>query len=140
RAHAAGRDQHGPHLYGSSSFGPRSGPGPWAAGHRDHSLDGVRLFSRPISYAPRDQTRGPGGHRLLPSPSGGFNVLHWEGDPSRHRNRRMAMAGGDGHPAVSMFCIGKEIPPAIVRWHGPKKVEQFIRELCHAAKDEDPTA
>ncbi|PYM90013.1 MAG: hypothetical protein DME08_24140 [Candidatus Rokuibacteriota bacterium] len=56
------------------------------------------------------------------------------------REVRAAIASCHRHPAVSMFCIGKEIPPAIVRWHGPKKVEQFIRELCHAAKDEDPTA
>jgi len=42
------------------------------------------------------------------------------------------------HPAVLMYCVGKEIPPDIVRWHGPKKVQAFLEDLYHAAKDEDP--
>ncbi len=42
------------------------------------------------------------------------------------------------HPAVLMYCVGKEIPPDIVRWHGPKKVEPFLHELYHVAKEEDP--
>ncbi|HSB70842.1 MAG TPA: glycosyltransferase [Candidatus Methylomirabilis sp.] len=42
------------------------------------------------------------------------------------------------HPAVLMYCVGKEIPPSIVRWHGRRKVEEFLRELYQAAKDEDP--
>jgi O-antigen biosynthesis protein len=42
------------------------------------------------------------------------------------------------HPAVMMYCVGKEIPPPIVRWHGRKRVEEFLQELYHVAKDEDP--
>ncbi len=42
------------------------------------------------------------------------------------------------HPAVLMYCVGKEIPPSIVRWHGPRKVEGFLRELYDMAKQEDP--
>ena len=42
------------------------------------------------------------------------------------------------HPAVLMYCVGKEIPPSIVRWHGPRKVEAFLRELYDVAKQEDP--
>jgi glycosyltransferase involved in cell wall biosynthesis len=42
------------------------------------------------------------------------------------------------HPAVLMYCVGKEIPPSIVRWHGRRKVEVFLRELYQDAKDEDP--
>ena len=42
------------------------------------------------------------------------------------------------HPALLMYCVGKEIPPAIVRWHGRKKVEAFLKDLCQVAKDEDP--
>src|SRR5207247_4692659 len=42
------------------------------------------------------------------------------------------------HPAVLMYCVGKEIPPYVVRWHGPKKVEAFLRDLHYVAKDEDP--
>ena len=42
------------------------------------------------------------------------------------------------HPAVLMYCVGKEIPSSIVRWHGPKKTEAFLRDLYNVAKDEDP--
>jgi O-antigen biosynthesis protein len=42
------------------------------------------------------------------------------------------------HPAVLMYCVGKEIPPPIVSWHGRKKVEAFLKDLCSVAKDSDP--
>jgi len=42
------------------------------------------------------------------------------------------------HPAVMMYCVAKEIPPAIVRWHGPKRVEGFLKDLYEIAKDHDP--
>jgi GT2 family glycosyltransferase len=53
---------------------------------------------------------------------------------------RRGVAACKRHPAVLMYCVGKEIPPAIVRWHGAKKVEGFLRDLYHAAKDQDPDA
>lgn len=43
-----------------------------------------------------------------------------------------------GHPAVLCYTIGNEIPSPIVRWHGPRKVERFLRRLYHAVKREDP--
>lgn len=45
-----------------------------------------------------------------------------------------------GHPAVLCFAVGNEIPAPIVRWHGHKPVERFLRRLHLAAKDEDPDA
>jgi glycosyltransferase involved in cell wall biosynthesis len=42
------------------------------------------------------------------------------------------------HPAVLMYAVAKELPPQIVRWHGKKKVETFLRDLVYIAKDEDP--
>ena len=42
-----------------------------------------------------------------------------------------------GHPAVLCYAIGNEIPAPIVRWHGARRVERFIRRLYEAAKDED---
>ena len=44
------------------------------------------------------------------------------------------------HPALLAFAVGNEIPAAIVRWHGPQKIENFIRRLYNAVKAEDPTA
>ena len=54
------------------------------------------------------------------------------------RQVREAVASCRRHPAAMMFCVGKEIPPAIVRWHGSRKVERFLQELYDVAKQEDP--
>jgi len=43
-----------------------------------------------------------------------------------------------GHPAVLGYTIGNEIPASIVRWHGRRRVERFLRRLFDAAKEEDP--
>jgi GT2 family glycosyltransferase/membrane protein implicated in regulation of membrane protease activity len=43
-----------------------------------------------------------------------------------------------GHPAVLCYSIGNEIPASIVRWHGRRRVETFLRELYWRAKDADP--
>ena len=45
-----------------------------------------------------------------------------------------------GHPSVLCFAIGNEIPPSIVRWHGRKRVERFLKRLYRVAKAGDPTA
>src|SRR5689334_22844226 len=42
------------------------------------------------------------------------------------------------HPAVLMYCVAKELPPPIVRWHGARKVESFLKELYDVAKQKDP--
>ena len=42
------------------------------------------------------------------------------------------------HPAVLMYAVAKELPPQIVQWHGPRKIEKFLRELYDTAKDRDP--
>jgi glycosyltransferase involved in cell wall biosynthesis len=44
------------------------------------------------------------------------------------------------HPAVLCYAIGNEIPSPIVRWHGRRRVEQFLKRLCDATRAEDPTA
>ncbi len=45
-----------------------------------------------------------------------------------------------GHPAVLGYTVGNEIPASIVRWHGRRRVERFLRRLYEAVKDEDPGA
>jgi len=42
-----------------------------------------------------------------------------------------------GHPAVLAYAIGNEIPASIVRWHGRRRVERFLRSLYHIAKEQD---
>src|SRR5215472_9680929 len=51
---------------------------------------------------------------------------------------RRGIAACQRHPAVLMYGVAKEIPPAIVRWHGARKVESFLRDLCEVAREVDP--
>src|SRR5438093_222286 len=44
------------------------------------------------------------------------------------------------HSALLGFAVANEIPASIVRWHGPRAVERFIKRLYHAVKEEDPDA
>jgi len=45
-----------------------------------------------------------------------------------------------GHPAVFCYSVGNEITSSIVRWHGRRRVERFIRRLYFTAKAEYPDA
>lgn len=45
-----------------------------------------------------------------------------------------------GHPAVLCYLIGNEIPAAVVRWYGARRVESFLRRLHRAALEADPGA
>jgi GT2 family glycosyltransferase len=56
------------------------------------------------------------------------------------RRVHRSVAATRGHPAILGYTIGNEIPAPIVRWHGPRKIESFIRELYESAKDADPEA
>lgn len=53
---------------------------------------------------------------------------------------RADVASCAGHPALLCFAIGNEIPAAIVRWHGRRRVEKFLQRLCAAARAADPGA
>ena len=43
-----------------------------------------------------------------------------------------------GHSPVLLFAIGNEVPSAMVRWHGRRKVERFLRDLYATAKSAAP--
>jgi len=43
-----------------------------------------------------------------------------------------------GHPAVFAMLVGNEIPPDIVRWHGPERVRTFLQELYDQTKQIAP--
>ena len=42
------------------------------------------------------------------------------------------------HPSVLMFALGNEIPAGVVRWHGHRRVEGFLRQLYDEAKQTSP--
>ncbi len=44
----------------------------------------------------------------------------------------------EAHPAILCYAIGNEIPAPIVRWHGKRRVEQFLERLHWEAKSADP--
>ena len=50
---------------------------------------------------------------------------------------REAVASCRDHPAVLMYAVAKELPPQIIRWYGKKKIETFLQDLVHVAKEED---
>src|SRR5215813_7278050 len=41
-----------------------------------------------------------------------------------------------GHSAVLCYVIGNEIPATIVRWHGRRPIERYLKRLYTAAKAE----
>ncbi len=45
-----------------------------------------------------------------------------------------------GHPAVLLSAVGNEIPASVVRWHGYRRIEAFLRELHEDAKAAAPDA
>jgi O-antigen biosynthesis protein len=49
-----------------------------------------------------------------------------------------AVRGLDRHPAILAYLIGNEIPPDMVRWHGPERVRAFLKKLVGAAKEIHP--
>jgi GT2 family glycosyltransferase len=51
---------------------------------------------------------------------------------------RQAAECGRGHPCLLAYSVGNEIPPDVVRWHGARRVERFLRELGDAARQADP--
>lgn len=44
------------------------------------------------------------------------------------------------HESIFGFTIGNEIPASIVRWHGRRKIEQFLYELFDITKTVSPSA
>jgi GT2 family glycosyltransferase len=74
--------------------------------------------------------------------------LPWEqhvaflSDPKRTRSIEDRVREGvracAGHPGVLCYVIGNEIPAALVRWHGRRRIERFVERLYRAAKAEDP--
>jgi GT2 family glycosyltransferase len=44
------------------------------------------------------------------------------------------------HDAIFAYLIGNEIPPDMVRWHGPERVRAFLKRLVAAVKEVHPGA
>src|SRR2546429_6351603 len=53
---------------------------------------------------------------------------------------RAAVRQCAAHAAVLCYVVGNEIPASIVRWHGARRIERFVRRLYRAVKSEVPDA
>jgi GT2 family glycosyltransferase len=62
------------------------------------------------------------------------------GSPDIEALVRTGVRACAGHPAVLCYAIANEIPAAIVRWFGPRRIERYLKRLCRAAKAEDSQA
>ena len=49
-----------------------------------------------------------------------------------------AVRRGRDHPCVLAYSIGNEVPPDVIRWYGPRRVERFLAELMDVGKQVDP--
>ncbi|WP_302182731.1 glycosyltransferase [Paraconexibacter antarcticus] len=45
-----------------------------------------------------------------------------------------------GHPALLGWAVGNEIPAPVVRWHGRRRTEAFLRRLYDVVRQHDPGA
>jgi GT2 family glycosyltransferase len=59
---------------------------------------------------------------------------------ARHIRHDAAMTVREiaAHPASLLFALGNEIPAGIVRWHGHRRIERFLRDLYHEVKSAAP--
>jgi GT2 family glycosyltransferase/sugar lactone lactonase YvrE len=55
-----------------------------------------------------------------------------------HREAATAVRALASHPAALLFAVGNEIPPPVVRWHGRRRIERFLRDLYHEVKSAAP--
>jgi O-antigen biosynthesis protein len=53
---------------------------------------------------------------------------------------RQAIKQGCDLSCSLAYSIANEIPPSVVRWHGTRRIERFLRELADVARQEDPRA
>jgi glycosyltransferase involved in cell wall biosynthesis len=49
-----------------------------------------------------------------------------------------AVRGMQRHRAIFAYLIGNEIPPDMVRWHGPQRVREFLKHLVAMVREVDP--
>jgi glycosyltransferase involved in cell wall biosynthesis len=105
----------------------------------DNGINSVRTYTVP----PRHLLDAAARHRLRV-----LIGLPWEQHVAFLRDSKLALSieqrvrdgvrACAGHPAVLGYTVGNEIPASIVRWHGRRRVESFLRRLFEAAKEEDP--
>ncbi|HVJ54033.1 MAG TPA: glycosyltransferase [Aliidongia sp.] len=106
---------------------------------RESGVNTVRVFTVPpirlLDIAAEH------GLRVLAGIPWSQHITFLETDEVRAEVRRMIMAGVHSlqrHPAILAYMIGNEIPPDMIRWHGPENVRKFLAGLVEEVKAFDP--
>ena len=103
-------------------------------------INTVRTYTvPPVSRARR-------GHAARPASDGRSGVAAAHPVSRRRRRSRAAIRQEAAitarrlapHPATLLFAVGNEIPPGIVRWHGRRRIDRFLRELYQDVKAAAP--
>ncbi len=109
---------------------------------REANVNAIRTYTPPPDWL-LEEARAAG-LRVL-------SGIYWEGrncsydDPATFRQAAEAVGAAvsrlKAYPDVVLaHVIGNEVPPLIARFHGPRTVERFLRQLYEEAKEEDPGA
>src|SRR5262249_6020699 len=95
----------------------------------------ARVYTAPPTYLPDEAARP--GLRVIVGPAwtqhAGFRDDAQLAEGIREQVRRDVESCAD-RPAVLASAVGNEIPQQIVRWHGAKRIENFLKRLCAAVK------
>ena len=104
-------------------------------------INAIRVYTPPPSWL-LDLAWGHGLYVMIGLPwEQHIAFLDQPGLPASIEQRaRSAVRESAGHPAVLCYVVGNEIPASIVRWHGRRRIERFIRRLYTAVKDEAPAS
>lgn len=106
---------------------------------RDAGINAFLTYTVPPVWL-LDQAQEHGLRAIIVTPWMGYVCFLEEAGTRKQimREVRDQVAACRRHPAVLMYCVGKELPPPIVHWHGRRKVEGFLEDLYKVAKDQDP--
>ncbi len=132
-------------TYGTFEPQPRSDyPSPERVAHdfalmREAGINTVRVYTVPPNYLLDEAERQ--GLRLIIGLAWMQHVCFLDAPQVvrqiREQVRREVRACAD-HRAVLAFAIGNEIPAQIVRWHGARKIERFLKQLYDDVKQAAP--
>ncbi|MBO0858427.1 MAG: glycosyltransferase [Chloracidobacterium sp.] len=106
---------------------------------RDAGVNTVRIYTAPPAYLLDEAERQ--GLRVIVGLAWSQHICFLDdarlAEGIRAQIRREVESCAD-HPAVLAFAIGNEIPQQIVRWHGAKKIEKYLKRLCADVKSLAP--
>ncbi len=106
-----------------------------------HGLNTIRTYTVPPMWL-MDAAHAQGLHVMVGIPWSQHVAFLSDRDMVRQIRREAADAVTRcaDHPAALLFALGNEIPPAVVRWHGERRITSFLRDLYNDVKSAAPHA